>query len=63
MAGLDMFSLKDRVALVSGGGGGIGAPMAEALAQAGARVAVTGRTAETLQVAVDRVTAAGSEGL
>src|SRR5215207_9646229 len=63
MAGLEMFSLKDRVALVPGGGGGIGAPMAEALAEAGAKVAVAGRTAETLQAAIDRVTAAGSEGL
>ena len=63
MPALDMFSLKDRVALVPGGGGGIGAPMAEALAQAGARVAVAGRTADTLQVAVDLVTQAGSEGL
>ncbi|HET9084403.1 MAG TPA: SDR family NAD(P)-dependent oxidoreductase, partial [Candidatus Limnocylindrales bacterium] len=63
MPDLEMFSLKDRVALVPGGGGGIGAPMAEALAKAGAKVAVAGRTAETLQGAVDRVTAAGSEGL
>ena len=63
MTDLEMFSLKDRVALIPGGGGGIGAPMAEALAKAGAKVAVAGRTAETLQNAVDRVTAAGSEGL
>jgi NAD(P)-dependent dehydrogenase (short-subunit alcohol dehydrogenase family) len=58
-----MFSLKDRVALVPGGGGGIGAPMAEALAQAGAKVAVAGRTADTLDTAVELVTKAGSEGL
>jgi gluconate 5-dehydrogenase len=63
MPALDMFSLEDRVALVPGGGGGIGAPMAEALAQAGARVAVAGRTADTLDQAVDLVTKAGSEGL
>jgi gluconate 5-dehydrogenase len=63
MADLDMFSLRDRVALIPGGGGGIGAPMAEALAQAGARIAVAGRTAETLQAAVDLVASAGSEGL
>lgn len=63
MGQLDIFSLKGRVALIPGGGGGIGAPLAEALAQSGARVAVAGRTAETLQTAVERVTAAGSEGL
>jgi gluconate 5-dehydrogenase len=63
MAQLDMFSLQGRVALVPGGGGGIGTPMAEALAQAGARVAVAGRSAETLEAAVERVAAAGSEGL
>jgi gluconate 5-dehydrogenase len=63
MSHQDMFSLKDRVALVPGGGGGIGAPIAEALADAGARVAVAGRSAEALQAAVDRVRAAGSEGL
>ena len=63
MAQLDMFSLEGRVALIPGGGGGIGAPLAEAIAAAGARVAVAGRTADTLQTAVDRVVAAGSEGL
>jgi gluconate 5-dehydrogenase len=60
---LEMFSLEGRVALIPGGGGGIGAPMAAALAQAGAKVAVAGRTEETLKSAVDLVTAAGSEGL
>jgi gluconate 5-dehydrogenase len=59
----DLFSLKDRVALIPGGGGGIGAPLAEALATAGAKVAVAGRTPDALQAAVDRVTKAGSEGL
>jgi gluconate 5-dehydrogenase len=63
MTQLDIFSLAERVALIPGGGGGIGAPMAEALAQAGAKVAVAGRTADTLQAAVDLVTKAGSEGL
>jgi NAD(P)-dependent dehydrogenase (short-subunit alcohol dehydrogenase family) len=63
MPQLELFSLDGRVALVPGGGGGIGAPMAEALAKSGARVAVAGRTPDTLQAAVDLVTAAGSEGL
>src|SRR4051812_16155372 len=63
MAQRDMFSLDGRVALIPGGGGGIGAPLAEALAAAGACVAVAGRTADTLQSTVDLVTAAGSDGL
>ena len=63
MAQLDIFSLAGRVALVSGGGGAIGSALAEAMAGAGARVAVTGRTVETCEATVKRVEAAGSEGL
>ncbi len=63
MSQLDIFSLEGRVALIGGGGGAIGAAMAEAFAGAGARVAVAGRTADTLDAAVARVEAAGSEGL
>jgi gluconate 5-dehydrogenase len=63
MAHLDIFRLDGRVALIPGGGGAIGAALAEGLAGAGARVAVSGRTAETLEAAVARIEAAGSEGL
>jgi NAD(P)-dependent dehydrogenase (short-subunit alcohol dehydrogenase family) len=63
MAQLDMFSLEGRVALIPGGGGGIGAALAEGLARAGARVAAAGRHHETCDAAIERVTAAGSEGL
>src|SRR5438876_8603792 len=63
MSQLDIFSLEGRVAVVAGGGGAIGSALAEALAGAGARVAVAGRTRETLEAAVSGIEAAGSEGL
>ena len=63
MTALDTFSLDGRVALIVGGGGAIGSALAEGLASAGAKVAVSGRTRETLDDAVSRITAAGSEGL
>ncbi len=63
MGDLSMFSLAGRVALIPGGGGGIGAALAEAFAVAGARVAVAGRTPEALDAAVTRISAAGSEGM
>jgi gluconate 5-dehydrogenase len=60
---LDIFSLEGRVALIPGGGGGIGSALAEAFGGAGARVAVAGRTPEAADAAVERVRAAGSDGL
>jgi NAD(P)-dependent dehydrogenase (short-subunit alcohol dehydrogenase family) len=58
-----MFGLAGRVALVNGGGGSIGAAIAEAFAGAGAAVAVAGRSRAPLDAAVERIEAAGSTGL
>ena len=40
---MEQFSLKDRVAIVTGGGQGLGKSMAIALAQAGANIVIGAR--------------------
>jgi 2-deoxy-D-gluconate 3-dehydrogenase len=47
-----MFDLKGRVAIVTGGNGGIGLGMARGLAAAGADIAVVGRNETKSNVAV-----------
>lgn len=44
---MEQFSLKDRVAIVTGGGQGLGKSMAIALAQAGANIVIAARRLET----------------
>ena len=56
-----MFDLKGRVAIVTGGNGGIGLGMARGLAAAGARVVVAGRNAQKSDAAVKELTGAGAE--
>lgn len=51
--------LGGKVALVYGGAGGIGSGVADAFAQAGARVFLAGRTKETLDEVAERICAGG----
>ncbi|HEV7310564.1 SDR family oxidoreductase [Ensifer sp.] len=50
-----MFDLKEKTALVTGGGRGLGLEMAKALATAGAAVAINGRNREALERTRQRV--------
>ena len=58
-----MFSLKDKVALVTGASQGIGRATSLYLAQAGAKVAVAARNAEKLGSLVGEIEAAGGTAL
>ncbi len=58
-----MFSLKDKVALVTGASQGIGLATSLALSEAGAKVAVAARSADKLSALVSGMQAAGGEAL
>ena len=58
-----MFSLKGKVAIVTGGNGGIGLSMARGLALAGARVVVAGRNMEKSTAAALEMRALGCEAI
>jgi len=57
------FDLKGKVALVTGGNGGIGLGMAEALAEAGADVCVWGRDADKNKAAESKLQLYGQRAL
>ena len=56
---MELFDLHGKVALVTGGNGGIGLGIALGLAQAGADIAVAARNAEKTRVAVDELSCLG----
>src|SRR5690242_1142840 len=59
-----LFSLKDRVALVTGSSTGLGKAMAKGLGQAGAKVALNYfNNSERAEKAFSEFTAAGFEGM
>ena len=60
---ISMFNLEGRVAIVTGGNGGIGLGMAEGLAKAGAKIALVGRNSEKNAQAVSILEKQGVEVL
>ena len=58
---MSMFDLSGRVAIVTGGNGGIGLGMAEGIAAAGAIVVLAGRNATKGAAAVKQIKAAGGK--
>jgi 2-deoxy-D-gluconate 3-dehydrogenase len=58
---MSMFDLTGRVAIVTGGNGGIGLGMAEGIAAAGAAVVLAGRNATKGAAAVKQIKAAGGK--
>lgn len=63
MGVLDLFRLDERVAVVTGGGTGIGRAIAVGLAEAGASVVVSGRRAEPLDAVRSEIEAFGARAL
>jgi 7-alpha-hydroxysteroid dehydrogenase len=63
MSDSSLFRLDGQVALVTGGGAGIGRATAQVFARAGAAVVVTDRTAETAKAVADGIVAAGGRAI
>ncbi|MCZ6675471.1 MAG: glucose 1-dehydrogenase [Verrucomicrobia bacterium] len=60
---MSLFSLEDRVAIITGAGRGIGRGLAEGLARQGAKVVCAARTRSELDEAVATIKNAGGEAL
>ena len=60
---MELFDLTGKIAIVTGGNGGIGLGMARGLARAGASIAVVGRDAKKSARAVSELEAIGAEAI
>jgi 2-deoxy-D-gluconate 3-dehydrogenase len=58
---MQLFDLTGKVAVITGGNGGIGLAMAKGLAEAGARIAIAARNESKAQAAMGELKALGAE--
>lgn len=58
-----MTTLKDKVAIVTGGNGVLGGAIAMGLASQGVKIGILGRTEKTVTAAVDRIKQAGGQAI
>src|ERR1700745_3952904 len=58
---MTLFDLSGRIAVITGGNGGIGLGMAKGMAAAGAAIVVAGRDAEKNSAAVQEIQSAGGK--
>ncbi len=60
---LDLFSVSEQVAVITGGSGGLGSAMARGLANAGMRVAILGRRLQPCQLLAEEIIASNGIAL